>query len=178
MRGNASSSRVLPSSGFCNKCLRGVGRSQPSILADSQIAPASGACVWSANLAEPPLCSAATPRVSRICPCRPSSTAEVAPSAAPQAALLEAQAQELLGPQTQVDSSLPPGRCGGAFGNRLSTKCASAGEWCCSASMQCGASPAYCEDSAAHCKPSELTFCGAGWTLRLTELGFYAPGDR
>ncbi|CAJ1462375.1 unnamed protein product [Effrenium voratum] len=180
----------------CGECLAAEGQEHPSaVLLDSRMSaeaphfrpdfkgkslleqgPAPGSCLWSANLAEPPACSASHQQLARLCPCRPSPEVTPSPVTSPSTRVIFRD----LAPISLVAEKLPPQRCGAAFGNRLGADCAAANMWCCSAGMWCGNSNEHCRSPDHECRggASPHVFCGAGWTLRLPAFNLAPLAER
>uniref|UniRef100_A0A7S4RYH9 Uncharacterized protein n=1 Tax=Alexandrium monilatum TaxID=311494 RepID=A0A7S4RYH9_9DINO len=166
--------RIGGGAGACAACVASDRPDQPSVVTSSGEVPSSGTCLWNVNPAEAPRCGASHPWTSRACACRPGAGALARPRlAGPEAPAAPADLSipTVVEPRTRVRAGLPSHRCGSAFGNALSTDCAAEGLWCCSESMRCGASREACGGASCPRGPSPERFCGAGWSLRLPDLG-------
>jgi len=170
----------------CQECVASEGWDKPSVVVatDAADAPASGTCLWSANLADPPRCEASHPWTSRICTCR---TVPLNTTIAPSGMTIAGNTtrprrappiEHDFRPELRVDSSVPGQRCGGGYKNLLSSTCNEEGNWCCAADMQCGSSTKHCGQRCRRKGGSPDTLCGEGWTLRLPELGHESLAER
>jgi hypothetical protein len=181
--------------GACTLCSPGNNQEQPSVVLEGGDfgGPTASTCMYNANLAEPPSCSAAHAFTARLCACRPVFLGEIAldPDASSSHTILPAASSSspalrtpiyILTPVGLADPAVDSGRCGAEFANKLGSGCHGQGWWCCSEEMKCGNDVQHCghDEGDSDCRSGARpnVFCGSGWTLRLRQLNLLPPADR